>query len=486
VAEHAQARIVWRPQHGPQAALVSCPIYEIFYGGARGGGKTDSMLGGDWPIHASKYGKYAKGVFFRREMPQLDAAIQRSLELYTPLGARWLEQKKTWIFPNGATLKFRPLERDSDSEKYQGHDYTRVYFEELTNYPSPDPVMKIKATLRSGSGVPVGFRATGNPGGPGHNWVKARYIDPDPAGFQIITDNEGLRRVFIPAKLADNRILTTNDPQYVSRLKQTGSENLVKAWLDGDWSVIDGAFFDCWHNNQHTLRPFTIPSDWPRFRSGDWGSAKPFSFGWWAIVPDWFKTPCGQWLPRGAMIRYREWYGCKDGKPNVGLKLTAEEVGRGVFERDQGEEVESGVIDPAAFSEDGGPSIYERMIRAANYKISFRRADNKRVSGRGAMGGWDMMRNRLIGEDFGEPYGKRPMLYCFTTCTHSIRTIPVLQHDSSRPEDLDTDGEDHAADEWRYACMSRPYLPAPNEPEDEKESDYSPEDDEEDDSWQTV
>jgi hypothetical protein len=154
-------------------------------------------------------------------------------------------------------------------------------------------------------------------------------------------------------------------------------------------------------------------------------------------------------LPRGAMVRYREWYGRKG--PNEGLKLTAEEVAHGILSKEQpGEKIAYSVLDPAAFAVDGGPSIAERMAKVG---ATFRRADNKRVSQLGALGGWDQMRQRMKGED------GRPMIYCFSTCTDSIRTIPALQHDPDKPEDLDTDGEDHAADEWRYGCMSRPYQP---------------------------
>lgn len=441
--------IIWSPQPGPQKALVTCPVFETFFGGARGGGKTDAMIGGDWPIHAQRYGIHAKGVFFRREMPQLEAAIERSKELYYKLGATWNEQKKIWRFPNGAMLKFRPLERDGDAEKYQGHDYTRVYFEELTNYPSPAPVMKIKATVRSGAGVPCCFRATGNPGGPGHNWVKERYIDPDPNGFRVITDEYGLKRVFIPAKLSDNRILVNRDPDYENRLKQSGSEQLVRAWLDGDWNIVDGAFFDCW-GDQMILRPFEIPKDWLRFRSFDWGSSRPFSVGWWAVVSD------DDVLPRGSLVRYREWYGAKSA--NEGVKMTAEQVAEGIKKMEEGDNIGYGVADPAIFAEDGGPSIAERMSRCGVY---WKPADNKRVAGKGRIGGWDQMRQRMIGLD------DKPMIYCFSTCTDSIRTIPSLQHDSNKPEDLDTNAEDHAADEWRYACMSRPWINTPSPSNDE-------------------
>lgn len=429
----------WRPQTGPQHALIDCQVFEVFYGGARGGGKTDGMIGGDWPIHAQRYGENARGIFFRREMPQLDAAIDRSKQLYYKLGAEWHEQKKLWTFPNGASLRFRPLERDSDAEKYQGHDYTRVYFEELTNYPDHRPVMKIKATLRSGAGVPCGFRATGNPGGPGHNWVKARYVDPAPGGYKLI-DEEGLSRVFIPAKLTDNKILTAADPLYVARLKQAGSEQLVKAWLDGNWDIIDGAYFDCWSGDM-VIRPFEIPKQWLRFRSFDWGSARPFSCGWWAVAGETY-----QGIPKGALVRYREWYGAR--AANEGLKLTAEQVSAGIRDMEaKGEEIAYSVADPAIFAEDGGPSIAERMA-----PIYWTRADNKRTPGHKQVGGWDQMRQRMQGQD-----GK-PMIYCFDTCADSIRTIPTLQHDTSRPEDLDTNAEDHAADEWRYACMSRPWI----------------------------
>lgn len=445
--------VVWAPQTGPQTALLSCPVFEALYGGARGGGKTDGMLG-EWAQHAQKHGVDAIGAFFRRELTQLDEAIERSKTLYTPLGANWVDQKKQWVFPNGARLKFRYLEHDGDAEAYQGHSYTRVYFEELTNFPEAAPVMKLKATLRSAKGVPCRFRATANPGGPGHQWVKARYIDPAPRGFKRLIDKDvdgiELDRVFIPARLSDNKKLTENDPSYVARLRQSGSETLVKAWLDGNWDIVEGAYFDCW-SKAMILRPAELPVFWARFRSFDWGSAKPFSVGWWAIASDDWEHPDGKMIPKNSLIRYREWYGVQKKQngeviPNTGLKLTAEEVAQGIKERST-EAVSYGVADPSIFSENGGPSISERMGRFA--KIIWKAADNKRVAGKGHVGGWDQMRQRMKGED-----GK-PLIYCFSTCADSIRTIPSLQHDDTVPEDLDSDGEDHAADDWRYACMSR-------------------------------
>lgn len=455
MAEAARAAdydsVAWEAQEGPQSALISCPVFEVFFGGARGGGKTDGVLG-DFLEHADTYGGHAIGLMIRRQRTELVETIERSKQIYTPLGWKFHEQEKMWRAPDGARLRFAYLENDADAEAYQGHSYTRLYVEEIGNFPSEKPIMKLMATLRSGAGVPTGFRATGNPGGPGHQWVRARYIDPAPYGYEVIKDKEsGLERVYIPSRVGDNKYLGGD---YVSKLKASGSRELVKAWLEGDWDVIEGAFFDCWDQKRHVVTPFEIPSDWTRFRSGDWGSAKPFSFGWWAVVGDKFKTPQGVWLPRGCLVRYREWYGMTPGKPNVGLKLHAEKVGEGLWIKEANDpKLIYGVLDPAAFSEDGGPSINERIRLGSGNKIYFRPADNKRVPGRGAMGGWDQMRGRLVGDEDG-----LPMIVTFSTCIDSIRTIPALQHDPLKPEDLDSDMEDHAADEWRYGCMSRPWI----------------------------
>lgn len=482
-------QLAWSPQAGPQAAFIRCPIFEAVYGGARGGGKTDASLG-EFAIHAERYKADAKGLFVRRTRVALEPTIERAKQIYTPLGVVWHEQKSRFVWPDGAILYFRYLERDADADNYQGHDYTRVYIEELTQFASDGPVNKLKATLRSAAGVPTGFRATCNPGGPGHTWVKSRYIDPGPWNIireQFLNPFTGktieLSRVFIPAKLSDNPLLLDNDPLYVAKLQQSGSAQLVRAWLEGDWSIIEGAFFDKWSAARNVVEPFEIPKDWTRFRSGDWGSAKPFSIGWWAVVSD-DGVYGGKAMKRGAMVRYREWYG-STGKPNEGLKLTAEQVAEGIASREIGDTVPTGVLDPAAFAEDGGPSIAERMRRAG---VQWRRADNKRVPGAGAMGGWDQMRQRINGphDEKGEPIGP-PMLFVFKTCLDFIRTVPVLQHDPNRLEDLDTDGEDHAADEARYACMSRPIAPLKAEAAKPKCDRYMPTDEHDaENDWRVV
>ncbi|HWE98370.1 MAG TPA: terminase family protein [Caulobacteraceae bacterium] len=440
---------MWSPQPGPQLIFVRCEAFEAVYGGARGGGKTDAALG-DFALHALQFGRHAKGLLVRRTRVALEPTLERAKDIYAECGARFEASRSRFRFPNGAVLYLRHLDRDADAEGYQGHDYTRVYVEELTQFPSPRPVEKLKATLRSATGVPCGFRATCNPGGPGHAWVKAAYVD----GSRMKPLAGGLARAFIPAKLADNPALLASDPLYVERLRLSGSESLVRAWLEGDWDLLEGAFFDKW-SGANIVRDFAVPAHWTRLRSFDWGYAAPFSVGWWAIASD----PTAALsrggpvvIPRGALVRHREWYGCS-GEPNVGLRLEAEAVARGIAEREVGEAMADAVADPSIFAQNGGPSIAERMARAG---VRFRPADNTRVGAAGALSGWDQVRARIAGQ------GDGPMLYAFETCAGFIRTMPALQHDPTRAEDLDTRGEDHVADETRYACLSRPLTaPAP-------------------------
>lgn len=463
-----QPGIAWHPQEGPQTALIRCPVFEVFFGGARGGGKTEGSLG-DWLEHSNAYGEAATGVFFRRKFKQLSEVIARSQQIYKKLGAEFNTQRSEWKMKGGGRLLFRYLERDSDAEEYQGHNYTRVYFEEVTNFPTPNPINLMRATLRSPSGVPVGMRLTGNPGGPGHNWVKARFITPNPSGYQVITDSEiivldgksfpvELSRVFIPSKVTDNRLLMQNDPTYLLRLKQSGSDALVKAWLEGNWDVIDGAFFSEFDAYKHVLDTNwlkAIPKHCLRFRAFDWGSAKPFSVGWYALSD-------GTWgLPKGALLKYREWYGASG--PNKGLKMLAKSVAEGIrFREEPGEVIQYSVADPAIFIADGGPSIAEEMSKAG---VTWRRADNKRVPGAELV--HQRLRGQLTAPDPEIPWSEytcgAPLLYFLETCVDTIRTLPTLQHDENDAEDVDTDGEDHAYDELRYAVMSRPWdLPQPS------------------------
>ena len=403
----------------------------MFFGGARGGGKTDGVLG-KWANRALADPSF-NAVGLRRKAVAFDDAIERAREIFTPLGAKFVSRPPKFTFPNGARVSFAYLDRSKDAENYQGKNVKSFWIEEAGQYPDPRVIDKLFGAMRGGDDVQMIL--TGNPGGAGQQWLAERFrLVPFPDRPVVRTVRIGTGKVeaaVIPSRIQDNRILLDADPSYVDRLKLVGSQALVRAWLEGDWSAIEGAYFDCW-SSRIIVRPFKIPADWPRIVSFDWGSAAPFSAGWWAVARD-----DHGYIPRNSLVRYREWYGAKSA--NVGLKLKNSEVGAGIRERTGDERITDWVADPSIFKEEGGPSIAEQM------GLPFRRADNNRIAG------WGQMRRRMLDR----------RVFCFRTCTNSIRTIPLLQHSDRRPEDLDTSAEDHAADEWRYAHMARPYAPPP-------------------------
>lgn len=411
---------------------------------------------------------------FRRIRDDLNKNHMEGPKGFRAMFAGWVNQGWCTIvedeirFWNGSKIYLCHCKDEKDIYKYQGAEIHVLLIDELTHF-TEDMYRFLRNRVRM-VGVVIPKEYAGgfprilcgaNPGNIGHLWVKSTFVTSGQAMElrRMPANDGGMLRQYIPARLEDNPSMTADDPGYEMRLEGLGSAALVQAMRWGDWDVIEGAFFDCWDRARHVVKPFEIPKDWTRFRSGDWGSASPFSFGWWAVVTDRYQTQEGVVLPRGCLVRYREWYGCQPGKPNVGLKMTAELVGAGIRAKEKSDpKISYGVLDPSAFKEDGGPSIHERIMKGSGssgqgtYNVVFRQADNARVPLRGAMGGWDQVRARMVGDSDGNP-----MIVCFSTCVDSIRTIPALQHDSDRPEDLDTDMEDHAADDWRYGCMSRPW-----------------------------
>lgn len=465
-----EAIVSWRPRSVPQAAYVTCPVFEIFYGGSRGSLKTEGTIG-DWIQHSNAYGEDAAGVMLRKTREQLAETFERSKRILRPLGFH--PAGHTITSPQGARLRFAYLERDSDAENHQGDNNTRVYIEEMGNFANPAPVMKMMATLRSTKGVPVGFRGTGNPGGPGHGWVKARYISPDPAGWKIIEEpfvnpftqaTEIKQRIFIPGKITDHDLLGSD---YIANLQMSGSPEMVRAWLEGDWDVVAGAYFPEFSRGRHVLEPTEFPRDWRRFTASDWGSARPFWTGWFVVVQKEMnvRTVTGRpvTLLPGALVCYRELYGEQTGKlagHNLGLKLPVEEWASRVLKKTGDEEIAYDVVDRQMFSEDGGPSLAERAhkVKVKGKRLRLRPADKQRLPG------WNQVRYRLVGE-FGVQDAP-PMLFFTAACPDAIRTLAALQHDDveSKFEDADTDGEDHPPDGIRYGCMSRPRtLPNPED-----------------------
>lgn len=351
-------------------------------------------------------------------------------------------------------------------------------FDEITNWASRAPLAKVGACLRSAVVAPQDLRyiATGNPGGPGHNWVKARYIDPA-RPYEVIKEYDEdvgghKSRVFIPSLLADNPALAENDPMYLSRLKDSGPDWLVKAWIAGDWNIVAGGMFDDVLDtstpHEHKGRvwgygskcaPFRIPSTWKVDRGFDWGSSAPFAVAWFAqsdgteaVAED------GRVIlvPRGTIFMIHEWYGWKEGQPNVGLRMRNADIAKGIVERDKiieqrllsGQKVKPGPADSAIYSAEDGVSIADKM---AAEKCKWVPAD-KRPGSRVA--GWQAIRDRF--KDSARPIIEAPGLIIFDTCRQFWRTVPVLPRDDKRIDDVDTTTEDHIGDLLRYRVMNVP------------------------------
>lgn len=463
--------------HPKQLLAFNSSATEILYGGAAGGGKSHLMR-----LAAIVWCSMIPGLqvyLFRRLRDDLIKNHMEGPNGFRALLAGWVlcgfvdiieNEIRFW---NGSKIFLCHCKDEKDRFKYQGAEIHVLLIDELTHFT--EVIYRFLRNRVRMVGITLPPQYVGkfpriicgaNPGHVGHQFVKTTFID----GVQPLQiyrtppDEGGMLRQYIPARLEDNPSMAEQDPGYEARLSGLGSEALVRAMRDGDWDIIEGAFFDCFDRKRHVVKPFPLPAHWLRFRTGDWGSASPFSFGWYAVVDDDFLTPDGHLLPRGCLVRYREWYGIKtDGqgkyKPNVGLKMSNEAIGRGVRLRDGDDTIAYAKLDPACFSVSGGPSIAEQM-QAGGKGASFTPADNTRVAGRGAISGWSQMRDRLIGDEDG-----RPMLVFFDICIHALRTIPALMHDETRPEDLDTSAEDHAADEVRYACNSRPWVRKPPEAE---------------------
>jgi len=419
--------IIWQPQPGPQTHFCESSVFEVFYGGAAGGGKSDALLvEGLRQAHIPEY----RGVVFRRTTKQLRKLTDRSQEIIPKAfpSARWSDQKLTWTFESGAKYMLWHMEHEKNKYDHDGIEYQYIGFDEITHFSETQYSYLFSRCRTANKKLYCYIRATGMPVGVGVGWVKQRFIDNGP--YNIITDDEtGLERMFIPATLDDNKKLIGSDPFYERRLKAMGPK-LFNALRHGDWSVVEGAYFEELNQQDHSCPSHTPPPGALIFRAMDWGYAKPFSVGWYYEDYD------------GNITRFREWYGW-DGKADVGLRMGAREVAQKIKDLESDLNVSYGVADPSIWSKvDDGPSIAENM---ADEGIMWEPAINDRVQG------WMEFHNRLRVDDEG-----RVRFKVTENCKQFWRTVPVLQSDTRKPEDLDTKMEDHLGDEVRYALMSRP------------------------------
>lgn len=420
-----------------QKLFLSAKVKHVGYGGARGGGKS-------WAVRtkakllALRY-PGIKQLIVRRTYKELTGNHINILRTETLGIAKYNSTDKVLKFANGSTIEFMYCARNSDLDALQGQEYDVIYLDEATQL-SEYQMKAITACCRGVNDFPKRIYYTCNPGGQGHAYIKRIFIDKR----YLANENPGDYE-FIQALVDDNTALMEAQPDYVAQLDAL-PEKLREAWRFGRWDVFEGQVFaefvdDPEHYRDrvqtHVIEPFKIPDSWKIYRGFDWGYAKPFSVGWYAVDHD------------NVMYRFREMYGCT-GEADRGVEWTVQRVAneiRRIEETDaqlKGRQI-TGIADPAIWQEDGGESIAETMQRQ---RVYFHKADHKRLPGK------MQCHYRLAFNDEGIP-----RFYVFNTCKHFIRTIPALIYSETDVEDVDTKMEDHIYDEWRYVCMARPLAP---------------------------
>lgn len=462
--------VIWTPQPR-QFEFMQRPEDEALYGGAAGGGKSDALvIEATRQVHIPHY----KALILRKTFPQLTELIEKSQRYYTLAfpKASYNESKHTWTFPSGAKIVFGSMQHTKDKLNYQGKAYDFIAFDELTHFTWEEYSYLSSRNRANGDGTKVYMRATANPGGVGHGWVKDRFItaaEPMHTKWEAVeiehdgkTETRYKSRIFVPSSVFDNKILLENDPNYLTRLASL-PEAEKKALLYGDWDSYSGQVFSEFRNDvthyddrrfTHVINPFKPPENWTIYRSFDFGYSKPFSCAWSAIDGD------------GRIYRILELYGCVKDEPDVGIKWSPEEIFREVARIEHEHEWLKGkrilgVADPAIWDKSHGISIAEH---GEKYGIYFEKGKNDRLNGK------MQVHYRMRFDESGIP-----MMYVFSNCKAFIRTIPTLIYDANRPEDIDTKLEDHCYDEFRYLCMENPIKAVEIQPR--KPAVYNPLDD---------
>ena len=442
VEEHAN--VLFKPNEGPQTEFLAASEREVLYGGSAGGGKSYAMLAD--PLRYMGHPQFS-GLLLRHTTEELRELIFKSQELYPKIwpGIKWSERKMQWTAPSGARLWMSYLDRDEDVLRYQGLAFSWIGFDELTQWATPYAWNYMRSRLRStATDLPIFMRATTNPGGRGHHWVKKMFIDPSPYNRSFdatdIDTTEVLRypaghskagkplfkRRFIPARLSDNPYLSQAGDYEAMLLSLP--EQQRRQLLDGDWDIKEGAAFTEFDRHVHVIEPFNIPSNWVKFRACDYGYGSYSGVLWFAVAPN------------EQIVTYRELYVSKVLATDLAdmiLDLEAEDGN-----------IKYGVLDSSLWHKRGdtGPSLAEQMISKG---CRWRPSDRSRGS---RVAGKNEIHRRLQIDEFTE----EPRLVFFNTCTNTISQLPSIPLDKKNPEDVDTKSEDHLYDALRYGIMSRP------------------------------
>lgn len=479
-------KVIWTPQDGSQADFMQCSLFELLYHGTRGPGKTDALLWAYAMYVGRGFGAAWTGIIFRQTYPQLADVQAKSEKWFRQVfpEAKFNRSKMMWEWPTGERLLFRHMNRPEDYWNYHGHEYPFIGFEELTNWALPDCYVSMFACCRcSTPGVPRMVRATTNPYGPGHNWVKDRFelagqwwqtiVQMEPKNIDGDTERP---RAAIHGHIDENKILLEADPDYKKTIVASAANPaMAEAWLSGSWDIVAGGMFgDVWSPQYNILPRFEIPSNWRLDRAFDWGSSRPFSVGWWAESDGSdYQAADGKWRSsvRGDLIRFNEWYGW-NGQANQGLTMLATEVAAGIVEREVAwglvkfdaqrnkniSRVKAGPADSSIYDVENGMSIGIDMAKPIRLGqiiypgVEWTRAD-KRPGSRKA--GWEAVRNMIkqAHPNEGKPREK-PGLFVMDHCKQFIRTVPTLPRDEKDMDDVDTESEDHIGDEVRYRVRS--------------------------------
>jgi hypothetical protein len=429
---------VWTAQPGPQTEFVARADFEVGYGGAAGGGKTDGIIGA---VARDVDKPFYRAVIFRRTNPEITAGgglLDRTYAIYRPLGAEWKDagEKKYWAFPSGARIYLRHLEHEKTVHSYQGSQFHRVAFDECTQFTEFQYKYMMSRIRRNIPEINCQLLSATNPGGIGHMWYRGRFEPYDP--YRILRDPEtGLTRVFIPARVYDNKYFNPNsaectDPLYVQRLMML-PEAERKKLLEGNWDIFEGQFFYRFNANVHIVDPFSIPTYWEKVRAIDYGYFDPTCCLWLAM--DWSEDP--------VLYVYKEYYQATESPINNA---------RRIVELSKNEEYAKTVAGPDAWAKKPQRDEEEPLYSPVDmWEDGGLRGVMKAVNDRHA--GWAAVR-QLIEWDGVWPNVKRlPNLRIFRTCANLIRTLPGLICAQNDPEDIEKAQEDHAPDALRYGCL---------------------------------
>ncbi|MCW5601813.1 phage terminase large subunit [Nitrosomonas sp.] len=438
-----------------QAKAMAVPeSYDLALTGGRGGGKTH-LLAALFLRHCEQYQNQARCLVIRKTFPglvDLESELRSYFFQIYGKSASFDGQKHRFTFPNGSTIQLDQLERESDFEKYQGKSYTYVAIDECGQYASPALIDRLRSSLRGPIGVPTRMIILANPGGPGHHWIAKRHALQ--ASWIPYTDGAtDATFVTISSTYRDNRFIDRD--RYAKNLQAACSTDpeLAKAWLNGDWSVMRGAYFSyVIDESRNMIEPWPkLPSQrngWQFFLAHDFGSSAP-SITYLCAESPGTRGPDDRYYPKDSIILFDELALAHVDDPSKGLGLTVPAQAERILSMCVHWKVPAnGVADDAIFSKTGSESgsIADEFRRCG---VKFTGATKGR-----RLHGWQKMARMLA--DAGKP--DMPGLYVSRSCRYWWETVPSLARDPRNPEDVDSRGIDHAADACRYGLTRQVFV----------------------------